>query len=190
MAGIQFGQILSISLKLHTREHLVTLEVERKMKLLGHPISYVIYYQWQGHLTFFFMYCLASLFLNEQTLRSFGMNTSVYKHVLQVVQNLGYWFLISKNSNSSVTGEDPDSVKCLFSRWEKRYFVSEMVWLLEILDCWSFVRCVLFRARFPLTKLLTKIGFFVTQKGPRTHVIVYSSFIKERINSKKAGELI
>jgi len=26
--------------------------------------------------------------------------------------------------------------------------------------------------------LLTKIGFFVTRKGPRTHVIVYSSFVK------------
>ena len=47
----------------------------------------------------------------------------------------------------------------------------------------------LFRARFPLTKLLTKIGFFVTRKGPRTHVIVYSSFVKERIDRKKAGEL-
>ena len=47
----------------------------------------------------------------------------------------------------------------------------------------------LLRPRFPLTKLLTKIGFFVTRKGPRTHVIVYSSFVKELIDSKKAGEL-
>jgi hypothetical protein len=47
----------------------------------------------------------------------------------------------------------------------------------------------LFCARFPLTKLLTKIGFFVTRKGPHTRVIVYSGFVKERIDSEKAGEL-
>jgi hypothetical protein len=47
----------------------------------------------------------------------------------------------------------------------------------------------LFCAPFPLTKLLTKFGFFITQKGPRTHVIVNSSFVIERINSEKAGEL-
>jgi hypothetical protein len=29
--------------------------------------------------------------------------------------------------------------------------------------------------------LLTKIGFFVTRKGPRTHVIVYLSFLKSKI---------
>ena len=38
----------------------------------------------------------------------------------------------------------------------------------------------LFSARFPQTKLLTKIGFYVTQKGPRTHVIVYSRFVKKK----------
>jgi hypothetical protein len=32
----------------------VTSEVERKMMLLEHPISYVIYYQLQGHLTIIF----------------------------------------------------------------------------------------------------------------------------------------
>ena len=48
----------------------------------------------------------------------------------------------------------------------------------------------LFRARFPLTKLLTKFGFFITRKGPHNHVIVYSSFVKERIDNEKAGELI
>jgi hypothetical protein len=42
------------------------------------------------------MYCSASLFLNKQTLCSFGMNTSVYKHVCQIVWNFGYRFLISK----------------------------------------------------------------------------------------------
>jgi hypothetical protein len=32
----------------------VTSEVERKMTLMGHQISYVIYYQLQGHLTIMF----------------------------------------------------------------------------------------------------------------------------------------
>ena len=32
----------------------MTSEVERKMTLLGHQISYVIYYQLQGHLTIIF----------------------------------------------------------------------------------------------------------------------------------------
>jgi hypothetical protein len=45
MAGIQFGPIVSFSLTKNTWELLVTSEVERKMTLLGHPISYVIYYQ-------------------------------------------------------------------------------------------------------------------------------------------------
>jgi hypothetical protein len=42
------------------------------------------------------MYCSASLFLKERTLRSFGMNTSVDKHVRQIVRNFGYRFLTSK----------------------------------------------------------------------------------------------
>ncbi len=54
MAGIQFGRIVSFSLTLHTWELLVTSEVKRKMTLLGHQISYVIYYQLQGHLTIIF----------------------------------------------------------------------------------------------------------------------------------------
>ncbi len=33
----------------------------------------------------------------------------------------------SQNSNLSVAGEDPEGANCLFSRCEKRYFVSEMV---------------------------------------------------------------
>ncbi len=47
------------------------------------------------------------------------------------------------------------------------------------------VLCVIFLRPF----LLTKIGFFVTRKGPRTHDIVYSSFVKEWIDIKKAEEL-
>ena len=33
---------------------------------------------------------------------------------------------------------------------------------------------------------LTKIGVFITRKEPRTHFIVYSSFVKKLIDSKKA----
>jgi hypothetical protein len=51
MAGKQFGQIVTFSLIIHTWELDVTSEVERKMILLGHQISYVIYYQFKGHLT-------------------------------------------------------------------------------------------------------------------------------------------
>ena len=29
--------------------------------------------------------------------------------------------------------------------------------------------------------LLTKVGFFIPRKGPRTHVIVFSSFVKKWI---------
>jgi hypothetical protein len=36
--------------------------------------------------------------------------------------------------------------------------------------CYVLIFCALF--------VLTKIGFFLTRKGPRTHVIVYSSFVK------------
>ena len=51
MAGIQFGRVVSFSLTIHTWELKVTSEVERKMTLMGHQISYVIYYQEQFHLT-------------------------------------------------------------------------------------------------------------------------------------------
>ena len=42
------------------------------------------------------MYCPASLFLKKRKMHSFGMNTSVYKHVRKIVRNFGYRFLISK----------------------------------------------------------------------------------------------
>ena len=41
-------------------------EVERKMILLGHLISYVIYYQLQGHLTIIFN-VLFGFSISEQT---------------------------------------------------------------------------------------------------------------------------
>ena len=52
MVGTQFGQNVSFSLTFHRWEPIVTSEVE-KMTLMGHPISYVIYNQLQGHLTIF-----------------------------------------------------------------------------------------------------------------------------------------
>ncbi len=54
MAGKQCGRIVSFSLTIHTWELEVTSEVERKMILSGHQISYGIYYQLQGHLTIMF----------------------------------------------------------------------------------------------------------------------------------------
>jgi hypothetical protein len=97
MAGIQFGRIVSFSLTLHTWELIVTSDVGRKMILLGHPINYVIYYQLQVHLRIIFnVYCSASLFLKKWKMYSFGMNTSVYKHVRKILLNFGYRFLISK----------------------------------------------------------------------------------------------
>ena len=77
--------MVSFFLNLHTRELLATSEVERKMILMGYPLSYVIYDQIQGHLMIFLMYCLASLFVQKWTLHSFGMNSSEYKHVRQIV---------------------------------------------------------------------------------------------------------
>jgi hypothetical protein len=54
MAGTQFGEKFSFSLTLYTWEPIVTSEVERKMTLMGHPISYVIFDQLQGHYTICF----------------------------------------------------------------------------------------------------------------------------------------
>ena len=68
----------------------------------------------------------ASLFLNERTLRSFGMNTSVYTCTSDSAK---FWVSIPylENSNSSIAGKDPEGVNRRFSRCEKRYFVSETV---------------------------------------------------------------
>jgi hypothetical protein len=60
-------------------------------------------------------------------MHSFGMNTSVYKHVRKIVQNFGYKFLISKIQKKNVAGEDPEGENRLFSCCEKRYFLSETV---------------------------------------------------------------
>ena len=67
------------------------------------------------------MYCSASLFPNNRTLRSFGMNTSS--------DRTKFWVPIPflENSNSSVAEEDPEGVNLLFSCFEKKYFVSETV---------------------------------------------------------------
>ncbi len=74
MAGIQFGRFLSFSLTKHTWELYVTSEVGRKMTLIGHQISYVIYYQLQGHLTIIFNVLFSFSISERRTLRSFGMN--------------------------------------------------------------------------------------------------------------------
>ncbi len=160
------------------------------MTLLRHQISYVIYYQLQGHLTIIFN-VLFDFSISERTDVAFFWYE--YLRVLTCTYEDSTKFCVPipylENSNSSVAGEDPEGANCLFSHCEKRYFLSETVWLPMILDCWSFVRCVFVSRPFSITKILTKIGFFVTRKGPRTHVFVYSSFVKERIDSKKAGEL-
>ena len=66
MAGIQFGQIVSYSLTLHTWELKVTSEVERKMILLGYSISYVITFKLQVHLMIIFN-VLFGFSISEQT---------------------------------------------------------------------------------------------------------------------------
>jgi hypothetical protein len=49
--GNTIGRLVSFSLTKHTWELVVTSEVERKMTLMGHQITYVINYQLQGPLT-------------------------------------------------------------------------------------------------------------------------------------------
>ena len=68
MAQVQFGRIVSYSLTLHTWELNLTSEVGigKKMILLGHPISYVIYYQLQGHLRIIFN-VLSGFSISEKT---------------------------------------------------------------------------------------------------------------------------
>ena len=53
MARTQFGKNTSFSRTVHTWELIVTSEIERKMILMGHPISYVIYDQLQGQFMVF-----------------------------------------------------------------------------------------------------------------------------------------
>ena len=124
------------------------------------------------------MYFSASLFLKKWKLHSFGMNTSVYKHVHKIVQNFGYRFHISKILICPFP-EKIQNVQIIFSRIARRD--TSCLRRYDYL-CYQIVDPLcdvfLFHACFPLTKLVTKIGFFVTRKGPRTHVII-----------KKSGEL-
>ena len=96
-------------------------EVERKMILLGHLISYVIYYQLQGHLTIIFN-VLFGFSISEQTDIVF-----IWYEYLRIKtcmsDSMKFWVPIPylKNSNSSIAREDPEAVNCLFSRCEKRY---------------------------------------------------------------------
>ena len=113
------------------------------------------------------MYCLASLYPKKRKMHSFGMNTSVYKHVRQIVWNFGYRFLISKILICPL----PERIQkvrianSLFSCCEKRYFVSETIWLPMILDCWSFVRCVFFSRPFSTNTITNKNRLILNLKG-------------------------
>jgi len=89
MVGIQFGRIVSFSLTLHTWELKVTSEVRRKMILLGHSIRYVIYHQSKGHLRIMFNVLFGFSISEKKKLHSFGINTSVYKHVSTIIRILG-----------------------------------------------------------------------------------------------------
>ena len=151
MAGIQFGRIVSFSLTLHTWELIVTSEVGRKMILLSRPINYVIFIVTRSLLRIIFNVLFGFSISEKQKLCSFGMNTSVYKHVRQIVQNLGYRFLISKILICPLP-ERIQKVLIIFSRVVRRdtlclrrydylrYYIIDPL-------CYVF----LFRARFPLT---------------------------------------
>ena len=135
------------------------------MTLMGHQISYVIYYQLQGHLTIIFN-VLFSFSISERTDVAFFW----YEYLRGwtcTSDSTKFWVPIPylKNSNSSVAGEDPEGVNRLFSRCEKRYFVSEMVWLPMILDCWSFVRCDFVSRPFSTNKVTNKNRLFRNPKG-------------------------
>ncbi len=103
----------------------VTSEVETKMTLMGHQISYVIYYQLQGHLTIIFN-VLFSFSISERTDIAFFRYEYLPGYTC-TSDSTQFWVPIPylKNSNSSVAGEDPEGANRLFSRCEKRYFVSE-----------------------------------------------------------------
>jgi hypothetical protein len=121
-----FGKIISFSLTLHTWELKVTSELGRKMILLGHPISYVIYYQLEGHLRIIFNVLLGFSISEKTKVAFFWYDTSVKTCTLDSTK---FWVPIPylENSNSSVAGEDPEGANRLFLCCEKRYFVSEMV---------------------------------------------------------------
>ena len=106
----------------------MTSEVETKMTLLRHQISYVIYYQLQGHLTIIFN-VLFEFSISERTDVAFFWYE--YLRVLTCTYEDSTKFCVPipylENSNSSVAGEDPEGANCLFSHCEKRYFLSETV---------------------------------------------------------------
>ena len=128
------------------------------MTLMGHQISYVIYYQLQGHLTALYFWKNRCFVLLVWIPPWMNICTS---------DSTQFWVPIPylKNSNSSVAGEDPEGVNYLFSRCEKRYFVSEMVWLPMILDCWSFVRCDFVSRPFSTNKVTNKNQLCRKPKG-------------------------
>ena len=135
------------------------------MTLMGHQISYVIYYQLQGHLMIIFN-VLFSFSISERTDVVFFW----YEYLCGQTctsDSTQFWVSIPylKNSNSSIAREDPEGANHFFSHCEKRSFVSETVWLPMILDCWSFVWCDFFLRPFSTTKVTTKNRLFRNPKG-------------------------
>jgi hypothetical protein len=97
------------------------------MTLLGHPISYVIYFQLQGHFTII-LNVFFGFSISEQT------DAVFFRYEYLSIEtctsdNTKFWVPIPylENSNLSSAGEDPEGVNCLFSHCVKRYFVSETI---------------------------------------------------------------
>jgi len=97
------------------------------MTLMGHQISYVIYYQLQVHLTIIFN-VLFSFSISERMDVVFFWYEYLRGQTC-TSDSTQFWVSIPylKNSNSSVAREDPEGANHFFSHCEKRYFVSETV---------------------------------------------------------------
>ena len=147
-------------------------------------MSFIINYKVTQQL--FLMYCLVGFSISEQTDVAFFWYEylRIYMYVRQN-EIMGYRFLISKILIHPLP-ERIQKVQIVFSHAVRR----DTLWLrwYDYLQCQivdPLCNIFLFCAHFPPTKLLTKIGFFVIRKGPGTHVIVYSSFVKQRIDARK-----
>ena len=99
------------------------------------------------------------------------MNTFVYKHVHQIVRNFWNQFLFSDILIRPLP-ERIQKVWIVFFRVARRDTLClrwyDYLWVYDIIAVDLLCDVFLFRARFPLTKSLTKIGFYVTRKGPHS----------------------
>ena len=97
----------------------MTSEVERKMILLGHQISYVVYYQLQGHLTIIFNVLFGFSISEQPDVMFFWYEYLRTKP--RTSDRMKFWVPIPflENSNSSVAEADPEGVNLLFSRCER-----------------------------------------------------------------------